>query len=256
MSKPKSITKILVDGDIICYRAAAGTEGSHPDDTIDKVDTLMNFIVAETVVFPTSSNLECYLTGKGNFRYEVAKTVPYKGNRKDVVKPTNLPLARQHLMDKWGAVVSQGEEADDLIGIASARGDPETTVVVTIDKDMMQLQGWNWNFVKDVWTKISVDEGNKFFYTQILTGDRADNIRGIKGIGPVKAAKVLEGRTTEEELYKACVDIYVCHWYADHIDYEYVFPVEDWAEQRVLENARLLWLRRYPNELWSPPNGG
>ena len=255
MSKPKSITKILVDGDIICYRAAAGTEGSHPDDTIDKVDTLMNFIVAETVVFPTSSNLECYLTGKGNFRYEVAKTTPYKGNRKDVVKPTNLPLARQHLIDKWGAVVSQGEEADDLIGIASARGDPETTVVVTIDKDMMQLQGWNWNFVKDVWTKISVDEGNKFFYTQILTGDRADNIRGIHGIGPVKAAKVLEGRTTEEELYKACVDIYVCHWYADHIDYEYVFPVEDWAEQRVLENARLLWLRRYPNEMWSPPNG-
>jgi hypothetical protein len=255
MSKPKSVTKCIIDGDIIAYRSAAGTEGSHPDDTIDKVDTLMNFIVAETVVFPTSSNLECYLTGKGNFRYEVAKTVPYKGNRKDVVKPTNLPLARQHLIDKWGAVVSQGEEADDLIGIASARGDPETTVVVTIDKDMMQLQGWNWNFVKDVWTKISVDEGNKFFYTQILTGDRADNIRGIHGIGPVKAAKVLEGRTTEEELYKACVDIYVCHWYADHIDYEYVFPVEDWAEQRVLENARLLWLRRYPDEMWSPPNG-
>ena len=235
MSKPKSITKVLVDGDIICYRAAAGTEGSHPDDTIDKVDTLMNFIVAETVVFPTKNNLECYLTGKGNFRYEVAKTAPYKGNRKDVVKPTNLPLARQHLIDKWGAVVSQGEEADDLIGIASARGDPETTVVVTIDKDMMQLQGWNWNFTKDVWTKISVDEGNKFFYTQILTGDRADNILGIHRVGPVKAAKILYDLTTEQELYDACVAAY------------------DGDTERVIENARLLWLRRYEGELWTPP---
>jgi len=235
-SKPKTVSKCLIDGDIICYRAAAGTEGSHPDDTIDKVDALMDYIVGQTVVFPTKDNLECYLTGKGNFRFEVAKTTPYKGNRKDVVKPTNLPEARQHLIDKWGAVVSQGEEADDLIGIASARGDPETTVVVSIDKDMLQLQGWNWNFVKDVWTKVSIDSGNKFFYTQILTGDRADAIQGVKGIGPVKAGKILEGLTTEQELYDACVKAY------------------DGNTDRVLENARLLWLRRYPSEMWSPPN--
>jgi len=235
-SKPKTVSKCLIDGDIICYRAAYSTEGSHPDDTIDKVDALMDYIVGQTIVFPSKDNLECYLTGRGNFRFEVAKTTPYKGNRKDVVKPTNLPEARQHLIDKWGAVVSQGEEADDLIGIASARGDPETTVVVSIDKDMLQLQGWNWNFVKDVWTKVSIDSGNKFFYTQILTGDRADAIQGIKGIGPVKAGKILEGLTTEQELYDACVKAY------------------DGNTDRVLENARLLWLRRYHNEMWGPPN--
>ncbi len=236
MLKPKSVTKVIIDGDIIGYRAAAGTEGQHPDDTLDKVDTLMNYIVGETVVFPTEDNLECYLTGKGNFRYEVAKTAPYKGNRKDVVKPTNLPAARQHLIDKWGAVVSQGEEADDLIGIASCIGDPETTVVCTIDKDMMQLHGWNFNFVKNEWNYISVDEGNKFFYTQILTGDSADHIKGIHRVGPVKAGKILDGLTTEQELYEACVKAY------------------DGDVERVLENARLLWLRRYPDEMWEPPS--
>ena len=237
MQKPKSVTKAIVDCDIVGYRAAAGTEGGHPDDTVDKVDTLMNYIVAETVVFPTDNNLECYLTGKGNFRYEVAKTAPYKGNRSDVVKPTNLPAAREHLINKWGAVVSQGEEADDLIGIASVQGDPETTVVVTIDKDMMQLPCWNWNFVKNEWHKVTEDEGRKFFYTQILTGDRADNILGIHRVGPVKAAKMLDGLTTEEELYQACVKAY------------------DGDVDRVLENARLLWLRRYPNEMWEAPDG-
>ena len=258
MKKPKSVTKVIIDGDIIGYRAAAGTEYVvDPDfvfptdykipkcdipmvkgteaDTIKQVDKLMNYIVGETVVFPTEDNLECYLTGKGNFRYEVAKTAPYKGNRKDVVKPTNLPAARQHLIDKWGAVVSQGEEADDLIGIASCIGDPETTVVCTIDKDMMQLHGWNFNFVKNEWSYISVDEGNKFFYTQILTGDNADNIKGIHRVGPVKAGKILDGLTTEQELYEACVKAY------------------DGDIERVLENARLLWLRRYEGELWEPP---
>jgi len=235
MLKPKSVTKVIIDADIIAYRAASSTEGQHPDDTLDKVDTLMNYVVAETVLFPSADNLEVYLTGKGNFRYEVAKTAPYKGNRKDVVKPTNLPAARQHLIDEWGAVVSQGEEADDLIGIASCIGDPETTVVCTIDKDMMQLQGWNYNFVKDTWTHITKESGDKFFYTQILTGDAADHIKGIHRVGPVKAGKILDGLTTEQELYEACVKAY------------------DGDIERVLENARLLWLRRYEGELWTPP---
>ena len=273
MQKPKNVTKCIIDADIIAYRSAAGTEYVvDPDfvfptdyqipkcdipmvkgteaDTIKQVDKLINYVIGETVVFPSADNLECYLTGKGNFRYEVAKTAPYKGNRKDVVKPTNLPAARQHLIDKWGAVVSQGEEADDLIGIASVQGHPETTVVCTIDKDMMQLPCWFFNFVKNEWKLNSVDEGNKFFYTQILTGDAADNIKGIHRVGPVKAGKILYGLTTEQELYKACLEAYITSSEALMVNPE---DRPKWCVERVLENARLLWLRRYEGELWTPP---
>lgn len=235
MNNPKTVTKCLIDADIVAYRAAAGTEGKSPRETEEKVDLLMNYIVGETVVFPDSNNLECYLTGAGNFRFDVAKTAPYKGNRKDIPKPSNLPEARGYLQHKWGAIISAGEEADDLIGIASAKGDPETTVVCTIDKDMKQLPGWNFNFVKNEWTYITQQEGDKFFYTQILTGDSADHILGLHRVGPVTAGKILEGCTTEQELYEACVKAY-----GGDVD-------------RVLENARLLWLRRYEGELWEPP---
>jgi len=256
VNKPKTVTKCIetmrciVDADIVAYRAAAGTEGQSPRDTEEKVDLLMNYIVGETVVFPTGDNLECYLTGKGNFRYDVAKTAPYKGNRTNVPKPSNLPEARAWLQHKWGAIISQGEEADDLIGIASARGDPETTVVCTIDKDMMQLQGWNFNFVKNEWTYNTKKSGNKFFYTQILTGDTADNIKGIHRVGPVKASKILEGLTTEQELYDACVQSYTVSGEALNVNPEDRY---DWATERVLENARLLWLRRYEGQMWEPP---
>jgi DNA polymerase-1 len=235
MSKPKTIHKVIIDGDIIAYRAAAGTEGMKEKDAKDKVDTLVNYIVSQTVVFPTKDNLKCYLTGKENFRFDVAKTAPYKGNRTGVTKPTHLLVTRAWLERKWGAEVSVGEEADDLVGIASAKSNPETTVVCTIDKDMMQLPGWNYNFAKDTWTYITVDTGNKFFYTQILTGDAADNIKGIYRVGPVKAAKILEGLASEQELYEACVKAY------------------NGDTDRVLENARLLWLRRYEGQMWEPP---
>jgi hypothetical protein len=235
MIKPKSVHKCIIDADIVSYRAAAGTEGQPPSDTEGKVDLLMNFIVGETIVFPTKTNLECYLTGKGNFRYDVAKTAPYKGNRKDVAKPSNLPAARAWLIQKWGAVVSQGEEADDLIAMAATKGDPETTVICSIDKDFLTVPCWMYNFVKSTWKYSTEAEATKYFYTQVLTGDTADNIKGIHRIGPVKAGKILEGITTEQGLYEACVKAY------------------DGDTERVLENARLLWLRRYEGQMWEAP---
>ena len=250
--KPKKVNKCIIDADIVAYRSAAGTEGQTQEDTKNKVDVLMNYIVNETVVFPTEDNLECYLTGSDNFRYDVAKTAPYKGNRKDVPKPSNLPAARAYLQKKWGSVVSHGEEADDLIGIAATRNDPETTVVCTIDKDMLQLPCWHFNFVKNEWKYVGVEDGNKFFYTQILTGDSADNIKGIFRVGPVKAGKILEGLTTEKQMYEACLEAYL-EVKLDNPDIKYPFEKMAWAEERVLENARLLWLRRYENQMWEPP---
>jgi 5'-3' exonuclease len=74
------------------------------------------------------------------------------------------------------------------------------------------------------------------FYKQILTGDRVDNIEGIRGIGPVKADKILKDCTTEKDLYEACIKAY------------------DGNTDRVLENGKLLWLRREANQMWQPPS--
>jgi 5'-3' exonuclease len=99
----------------------------------------------------------------------------------------------------------------------------------------MQVPCWFYNFLKDEWHKTNEWDGLKFFYTQVLTGDAVDNIIGLYRVGPVKAKKMLAECKTEEELYKACVDAY------------------DGDVDRVIENARLLWLRRYVDQLWEPP---
>ena len=74
-----------------------------------------------------------------------------------------------------------------------------------------------------------------YFYTQVLTGDRTDNIPGLHGIGPKKAAKILKGLKTEHEMFDAVLKAY------DN-DLEYL-----------TEQGKLLWIRRKPNQDWKPP---
>jgi len=231
--------KVLIDGDIVAYRAAFATQDKSPDDAVTKVDELMSFIIEKTVDMPfaSSGDYSTYLTGKENFRYDIAKSAPYKGNRAENTKPIHLNLCRDHMVVRYQAVVSYGEEADDLISKAASALD-YNCVVASIDKDMLQLPCWHFNFGKNEWTKVTPFEGIKFFYTQILTGDRADNIIGLYGIGPKKAEKLLDNCNTEEDMWETVLRAY------------------DGNLDRVVENARLLWLRRHDDELWEPPPVG
>jgi 5'-3' exonuclease len=237
MSKPDVVKKLLVDGDIVAYRAAFSVgDLGYPWEVEAKVDDLMDYIIGETLVFSSGSDYTTYLTGKNNFRHEIAVTAEYKGNRKSVSKPAMLPDARRYLVESYRGRIVNGQEADDAIAIEATKNDPETTVVASVDKDMLQIPCWHFNFVKGEWTFVEPSDGTKFFYKQILTGDAADNIKGIFKVGPVKADKILEGITEEKDLYEAVVKAY------------------DGDKERVLENARLLWLRRYENQMWEPPN--
>ena len=227
--------KVLIDGDIIAYRAAFSTEQMGASDTRRKVDDLIQFILDSTVLFPEIGlDYVVYLTGKGNFRDNIAKSHPYKGNRKSVQKPRHLQTARDHMESEYQAIISKGEEADDLIAKEAARLDYHACVA-SIDKDMLQIPCWHFNIVRGDYLKVEPFGGIKFFYTQILTGDTADNIVGLWKVGPVKAKKILEDAETEEELWDLVVKAY------------------DGNEERVIENARLLWLRREEEEIWQPP---
>tara|TARA_R110002072_G_scaffold301180_1_gene480421 strand:- start:32 stop:823 length:792 start_codon:yes stop_codon:yes gene_type:complete len=258
--------KVLIDGDIVAYKAAASLESKYFKDAVSTdlklykykqehyeefvkgykfwaaghrgleshIDKSMRNLIQKTVRFPEDGLYQVYLTGSRNFRYDVAKSYPYKGTRKLTPKPIDLPSARDYLVEEYEAIVSEGEEADDLIAIEATRCGP-TTIVVSIDKDMLQIPCRHFNMDKETWTTVTEGTGLKFFYTQLLTGDASDNIKGVRGIGPKTAEKLLADLNTEGELWDVCVEKY------------------KGDVQRVVENARLLWLRRRVGELWIPP---
>lgn len=219
----------LIDGDMLCYRI--GFACNEQSERVAK-STMTNFVydiiedLGESV-----TDSEMFLTGKGNFRNDYAVTAPYKGNRK-AEKPIHLPALRDHLLDKFNANMSEGEEADDAIAIrATELGDD--SVIVSLDKDFNQLRGWKYNFVKKEWFFVTDEEGVLNFYKQFLEGDKIDNIIGVRGIGPKKAHKLLEG-LTEREMFDKCAELLE-------------------SEERAIENGRLLYLRRRADEIWNPP---
>ena len=237
LTKPDKITLTCLDGDMLVYRAAFSTQDDTEQACKDKVDDLVEYIIGETVVFPTDSNMKVFLTGATNFRKSIDPS--YKQNRKDVPKPKWLGAAREHMIERWGAVVSEMAEADDLIATEVAfHGDPETTVIASLDKDLKTVNSWFFNFRDGTFEYTTEEAGLAFFYQQCLMGDPVDGVVGVYGIGPKKSKKFLEDCTTEQELYDTCLKVYLDH---------------NLLEADLIRNARMLHLQRYKGQIWQKP---
>jgi 5'-3' exonuclease len=222
---------ILIDGDIVAYRCAFKCNDEPEKTACYTTGSFLSEMISELFTkIDGEPDYRVFLTGKGNFRNDIAVTAPYKGNRKEKEKPVHLEAIRQYLVENWNATVSEDQEADDDIAIAA----DADSIIVSLDKDFKQVPCRHYNFNKQELTEVTEAEGLLFFYQQIIMGDRADNIIGVHGIGEKKSFKLLDG-LTEMEMYNKCIELLE-------------------SEERVIENARLLWLRREPNQLWEPPS--
>ena len=209
----------LIDSDILIYRVGCVTNDESEAYATRRLQSLLDNML--TLDLQDVFQWEVYLTGKNNFRHDVAVTVPYKGNRK-AEKPTHYHALRDYLVEKWDAEVIDGMEADDMLAIRQeVLGDK--SIIVTLDKDLDQVVGWKYNFVKKDRYYITEEAGLLKFYCQFLEGDRVDNIIGAKGIGKVKAKKLLEGHT--EPVMWSLV-------------------VEELGMDRAIENGHLLYMLR------------
>lgn len=170
-----------------------------------------------------------YLTKGECFRHKLYSE--YKANRKDTPKPVLCPEIEKYLINKYDAVVCEGIEADDAIGIEQCQN-PEQTIICSIDKDFNTIPGWHYNWNKQSVYNVTPDEAMKFFWTQVLMGDTADNIIGIKGIGPMKANRLLEGVPLDQ-----CKEVCLAE-----------YNKAERAEEDFNLNCKLLWILRKPLE--------
>jgi hypothetical protein len=200
------MSKILIDSDILVYRAGFGVQSEgEPYPPNSHARQALKYMV-ENIKRNCPGEHVFLLSGAGrdnNFRFEVAKTRPYKGNR-TAPKPVYYDYLRSHLMVEYKAIVSEGCEADDLLGIYQT----DDSIIVTIDKDLDTVPGKHYNFVKQEHYTVSRTQAYRNFCTQLLTGDSSDNIPGLPGIGPKKAEKILalakrDKRQMLRQVYKA-----------------------------------------------------
>lgn len=84
-------------------------------------------------------------------------------------------------------------EADDVLGILATHKSLVNgeKIIVSIDKDLLQIPGQHYNPDKDEFREVDEASGEHLFFTQTLTGDATDNYPGCPGIGPKRAPAII-----------------------------------------------------------------
>lgn len=220
----------LVDADYIIYRVGFAVKDDEPVEyALSTVKSVINNIWDR---FPNRKYQALYLTGKQNFRDKLATIQVYKGNRDPSHKPKYYSEIKQYILDYHPAVVVDGMEAEDACGIEQYKHKDKSTVICGVDKDLLCIPGYHYNPVKDTLTYVPIADANVHFWKQVLTGDRTDNIRGIDGLGPKSADKIIDPCSKD---WLRMHDVVLAEYRKQH---------GNDAERAMDETAKLIWILR------------
>lgn len=220
----------IIDGNSLLFRAFysmysyGGDSGSlmhakdgTPTNAIFVFHNFMKKIKAD--LKPEDRMVVCFDTHHKTFRSEKMKE--YKIQRKPLEEElrVQLPIARE-LLEAMNitSIEMPGYEADDIAGsltmYAKSRGD--SVILFTSDKDYLQLlqEDVTIHFLKtglsqiEVYTHLNLKEKFGVLPEQVtdykgLVGDTSDNFKGIPGIGPKTATKLLETYGNLENIIEA-----------------------------------------------------
>lgn len=205
------------------------TDIQTPSDTsifIKQLDSL----VTKLKEFTWADSIEFYL-GKGEtFRQRLPFPSPYKGNRKDSIRPINLELFRNYLLKKYNCSLIFDIEVDDMVTIRAYEELEKGNypIIASVDKDAYQSSGCQiLDWTKEEWELVSIPDvgtlyrdetlkskpikgtGLKFLAFQCLAGDNADCYSGYElskvKYGEAKAKKALDDAVTEKEVLEIMI---------------------------------------------------
>lgn len=308
--KPDGNRVALIDGDMLPYiigytikeltlvransRVRSGQVSSIEEtpeckDACDRINSLLN----SWVRLAQCDAARVYMTDSPkNFRVNLAFSKEYKGGRK-VDKPPFFYEMRTHLLKVHGAIISDGDEADDLMSIEQWKahhafakeageeftiGSPEhrafaNTVIVSGDKDLNVVPGWHLNpqvkgkpelyWVEPLgWLTLerkadgSIKKlsggGLKFFYAQMIIGDKVDNYDGIPFRGAKFAYDLLDKCKDERSLYMAVLGAYKAKFGYGNVklkNYRGTTKVGT-AFDLMIEAGRLAHMAQFSGDIW------
>lgn len=219
--------------DLVVFRAAASAENETLNIAKYRAEETLDNILKKV----EATEYKAYLSSDTNFRKKIYPE--YKAHR-NPVKPVHLKDLQEYALEFMGAVKSPDDlEADDMLGIEQDK-ETNTTVICSLDKDLLQIPGnhfsWEigtktWNR-PDTWLTQTELEGHRLLYQQAIKGDATDNIKGIPGKGKVFAEKVLKDCQSEKEMFDVVREAY------DN-------------DEEFLLNAGCVWILRQHGEFFS-----
>ena len=215
---------LIIDGHNLLFRMIYGIPGTIKNREGKEIKGTFGFIGninkligrfspnRIVVLFDTITSINIRLNEYEDYKQN---RIDYSGLPEDENPFTQLKYiykALTHLGIKY--IEAENYEADDYIAsICEKYKRDHQIIVISSDKDFLQLvdenvviynplgkEGIFYDSDK-VYEKYSIYPNQVIDY-KILVGDKSDNILGVKGIGPKKAAKLLEAGSLKEILSK------------------------------------------------------
>lgn len=181
----------LIDADHIPY-IICHNKKDEPEKTLEEciqgADSYLSGLINGSKIL----EFHLFFTIGKNFRYDVYPE--YKANRIKSEKPAFFNETRQYLIDTYKGIYGYELEADDLLCIYKKKYIDESKpyIVISTDKDINNLEGINYDIKNDVVRIVDSEFAEQYFWGSIITGDTADNIKGIPGKGPAFVKKIWE----------------------------------------------------------------
>ena len=207
----------LIDGNSLVFRAYYGVHANLTRSDGMPVGAVYGFFNMVLPIFanakPDDSFVCIFDASRISFRQDIYKD--YKANRSetpaDLITQSELIRIGLHAMGV-PVLCIPGVEADDVIAtIATQHCNPtNATRIITSDKDLMQLVS-DCVFLYDGMKEKEIHENevlekfavkpNQVIDVQSLMGDSSDNVPGVPGIGPKKAAELINEFGSLDNLY-------------------------------------------------------
>lgn len=237
---------LLIDGDILPYEIGFVMQRDGIQDwpaVKTAVDNRIEQILVKVGEKYPVNHFEIKLSDPlGTFRQSVATILPYKGHRKQE-KPIHWDGIRAYLRERYDATHADWLEGDDTLLCTRTKylEDWDNVIIASSDKDLKQepiiMYRWETGNRKEEWSEVGELEAIRNFWTQMLIGDRVDNILGLFGVG-LKHAAVLK-------LYSMQSETEMCK----HVHEEYEKRYGTWAGDAFLETFILLRMLKDPKWL-------
>ena len=245
---------MIYDGDSACYVVAAKFKTVKTALRHFHQDVLTKMFLTRTesaIVHLTSA--DSLKAGRMN----IIGAKPYQANRTGKAKPALLEAVRmavanpQNWLQEYRVEMHYNLEADDACMMDAYRL-KDKGVMVSADKDLRMTPYPYWENSRgevmpgagfgSLWPEYTpagnlklIGQGLAFFWAQMLMGDQADNIRGLKRydgrlIGPARTFEVIGKIQDEDEMANFVIDAYRS------------------IDQNPLPEGWLLWMLRWPGD--------
>lgn len=205
----------LIDGNSLLFRAYYGVHSRLTRSDGTPTGAVYGFFNMVLPVFASAKHGDSFVcvfdASRISFRQDIYPE--YKSNRSET--PEDLLaqgiMIRSGLADMGVPVLCiPGVEADDVIATLAHNNTNDKTRIITSDKDLMQLvndrvflyDGMKAHEIHEpeVLEKFDV-RPDQVIDVQSLMGDSTDNVPGVRGIGPKKAAELINRFGTLDNLY-------------------------------------------------------